>query len=79
MILLLDTNILSDMIHNPQGRVAARLASIGDATVATSVIVAGELRYGCIRKGSPRLTERIEAALREIESLPIDAAAALYG
>jgi tRNA(fMet)-specific endonuclease VapC len=78
VIVLLDTNILSDMVRNPGGRAARRLAAIGEATVATSVIVAGELRFGCIRKGSARLTERVEAVLREIETLAVDAAAAPF-
>ncbi len=68
---LLDTNIVSDLVRNPGGRAAARLAAVGDGDIATSVIVAGELRYGCLRKGSSRLTERVEALLREIEILSL--------
>jgi len=68
---LLDTNIVSDLVRNPGGRAAARLAEVGDGDIATSVIVAGELRYGCLRKGSSRLTERVEALLREIEILSL--------
>jgi len=77
---LLDTNIISDLVRNPQGQAAARLKAVGDAGVITSVIVAGELRYGCLKKGSVRLTERVEAVLREIDVLGLDpAAAAIYG
>jgi tRNA(fMet)-specific endonuclease VapC len=77
---LLDTNIISDLVRNPQGRAATRLKAVGDAGVVTSVIVAGELRYGCLKKGSVRLTERVEAVLREIDVLGVDpAAAAIYG
>ena len=44
------------------------------------MIVAGELRYGCLRKGSARLTERVEAVLREIEVLPLKPeVSAIYG
>jgi tRNA(fMet)-specific endonuclease VapC len=68
---MLDTNIISDLVRNPGGRAAARLAEVGDEDVATSVIVAGELRYGCVNKGSARLTERVEAVLREIEVLSL--------
>ncbi len=68
---MLDTNIISDLVRNPGGHAAQRLAEVGDDAVATSVIVAGELRYGCLRKGSLRLTERVEAVLREIEILPL--------
>ena len=77
---LLDTDVLSDLVRNPQGRAAQVLALRGEATVATSVIVAGELRYGCARKDAPRLTERVEALLAEIAVLPLDAeVTASYG
>ncbi len=80
MTLLLDTNIISDMVRNPQGAAASRLALVGDMGVATSVIVAGELRYGCLKKGSPRLTERVEAVLREIDVIGVDPSmATVYG
>lgn len=68
---VLDTSIISDLVRNPGGRAAARLAEVGDDDVATSVIVAGELRYGCRKKGSARLTERVEAVLREINILSL--------
>ena len=65
---------------NPQGLAATRLQAVGDTGVVTSVIVAGELRYGCLKKGSSRLTERVEAVLREIDVLGVDPAAAMvYG
>ena len=77
---MLDTNIISDLVRNPGGRAAERLAEVGDGEVATSVIVAGELRYGCLRKGSARLTERVEAVLREIDVLSLKPeVGALYG
>lgn len=77
---LLDTNIISDLVRNPHGLAASRLKAIGDIGIVTSVIVAGELRYGCLKKGSFRLTERVEAVLREIDVLGVEpAAAAIYG
>jgi tRNA(fMet)-specific endonuclease VapC len=71
MMFMLDTSIISDLVRNPGGQAAERLAEVGDGDIATSVIVAGELRYGCLKKGSARLTERVEALLREIEVLPL--------
>lgn len=47
---LLDTNIVSDLVRNPQRRAAAMIASTGEAAVATSLIVAAELRYGAAKK-----------------------------
>lgn len=72
---LLDTNIISDLVSQPQGRVARRIAQIGDRQILTSAIVAAELRYGCRKAGSVRLSATIEAMLFEIETIPFDEAA----
>jgi tRNA(fMet)-specific endonuclease VapC len=32
---LLDTNIVSDLVRNPQGRAAAKIAEVGEDAVAT--------------------------------------------
>lgn len=77
---LLDTNIVSDLIRNPQGRVTDRIREVGEAQVATSIIVAAELRYGAVKKASPRLTAQVEAVLGAIEVLPFEEPAdAVYG
>lgn len=72
---LLDTNIISDLVSQPQGRVARRIAQIGDRQILTSAIVAAELRYGCRNAGSVRRSATIEAMLFEIETIPFDEAA----
>lgn len=69
---LLDTNILSDLIRHPQGAVARRIAEIGEHEIATSVIVAAELRFGAARKGSPRLTAQMQAVLRLLPVLALE-------
>lgn len=69
---LLDTNILSDLVRNPQGRIAARIAQAGEAVVATSIIVAAELRYGAAKKGSDRLAAQVEAILAVMDVLPFE-------
>jgi tRNA(fMet)-specific endonuclease VapC len=77
---MLDTNIVSDLARHPQGRVAGRIASVGPETIRVSIITAAELRYGCARKGSPRLSAQIGAILDAIPVLPFDAPAdAAYG
>jgi tRNA(fMet)-specific endonuclease VapC len=68
---MLDTNIVSELIRNPAGRAAQRARAAGDS-VCVSIIVAAELRYGCARKGSPRLLRRVEEFLREVRVLPFD-------
>jgi tRNA(fMet)-specific endonuclease VapC len=69
---LLDTNILADLLRNPGGRVARRLAIVGEATVCTSIVVACELRYGAAKKGSRTLSARVENLLESLEVLPLD-------
>jgi tRNA(fMet)-specific endonuclease VapC len=59
---LLDTNIVSDLVRNPQGRVAQHIRKLGEAQVSTSIVVAAELRYGAIKKGSPRLSAQRSCA-----------------
>jgi tRNA(fMet)-specific endonuclease VapC len=36
---MLDTNIVSDLIINPQGKVAKRIAKLGEDNICTSIIV----------------------------------------
>ncbi|MEL6063079.1 MULTISPECIES: type II toxin-antitoxin system VapC family toxin [unclassified Methylobacterium] len=67
---LLDTNILSALIRSPRGSVAERIREIGEAGIYTSAIVAAELRYGALRKGSERLSRQIEAVLDTIPITP---------
>jgi tRNA(fMet)-specific endonuclease VapC len=70
---LLDTNIVSDLVRNPQGRITQRIRKVGEAQICTSIIVAAELRYGSAKKRSPRLTAQLNAILSALEVLPFDA------
>ena len=45
---------VSDLIRNPQGKAAKRIAKVGEENICTSIIVAAELRYGCAKRGSER-------------------------
>jgi tRNA(fMet)-specific endonuclease VapC len=77
---MLDTNIISDLIRNPQGKAAKRIARVGEDNIYTSIIVAAELRYVCAKSGSKRLLRAVEDLLGEITVLPFDAPAdAEYG
>lgn len=69
---LLDTNIISDLVRNPKGRVAKHIARVGEKNVCTSIIVAAELRYGCAKSGSKRILEAVESLLGELEVLPLE-------
>lgn len=72
---LLDTNILSDLIRNPHGKAARRIARAGEDNICTSIIVAAELRYGAAKSGSARLCKAVEDLLGEIAVLPFEAPA----
>jgi tRNA(fMet)-specific endonuclease VapC len=77
---MLHANIISDLIKNPQGRAAKRIAKVGEDNICTSIIVAAELRYGCAKSGSKRLLKAVEDLLGEINVLPFDVPAdADYG
>ena len=69
---LLDTNILSDLVRNPQGGVAAQIAKAGEDSVCTNIIVAAELRYGAAKSSSTKLAERINLILSALEILPLE-------
>jgi tRNA(fMet)-specific endonuclease VapC len=77
---MLDTNIISDLIRNPRGRAAKRIARVGEDNICTSIIVAAELRYGCAKSGSKRLLKAVDDLLGEIHVLPFEIPAdAEYG
>ncbi|WP_436216480.1 type II toxin-antitoxin system VapC family toxin [Bradyrhizobium sp. LjRoot220] len=69
---MLDTNIISDLVRNPQGKAAKRIAKVGEGNICTSIMVAVELRYGCAKSGSARLLKAVEDLLGEIEVLPLE-------
>jgi tRNA(fMet)-specific endonuclease VapC len=70
---LLDTNILSHLVREPQGVVAAKIAEVGEDNVVTSIIVACEMRYGAAKRGSKRLLRQVETVLDAMTVLPLDA------
>ena len=72
---MLDTNIVSDLLRNPQGKIAQKIQRLGEAKVCTSIIVAAELRYGVIKRGSPQLSAQLEAILGALEILPLESPA----
>ena len=69
---LLDTNILSDLIRDPQGPVAQRISATGESMICTSIVVAAELRFGAEKSGSSTLADRIDLLLSAVEILPLE-------
>lgn len=77
---LLDTNIVSDLMRNPQGGAARHLARVGEQNVHTSIIVASELRYGAAWKKSETLTRRVEVVLGVLDVMAFESPAdRIYG
>jgi tRNA(fMet)-specific endonuclease VapC len=64
---LLDTNILSNVISQPKGRIAARMTKTGSGEICTSIIVAAEMRFGAVKSGSPRLSTRVAELLDRVD------------
>ncbi|HBI22452.1 MAG TPA: VapC toxin family PIN domain ribonuclease [Legionella sp.] len=75
---LLDTNILSDVIKNPQGMAAKRMMALDNNDLFTSIIVASEIRYGVEKKKSALLSSRVELLLQMLDVLPFDVDADRY-
>lgn len=69
---MLDTNIVSSIIRQPHSELAGRIANMRRQAFGISLVVAAELRYGALRKGSPRLTRQVEAVLEGIDVLPLE-------
>ncbi len=75
---LLDTNVVSDLVRHPQGRIMQRIRELSESQVCTSIIVAAELRYGATKKGSQRLAAQLEAVLGALDVLPFEAPADVF-
>ena len=69
---LLGTNILSDLVGQPQGKVATRIAKVGEDAICTSIIVAAEFRSVAERSGSKQLAERVDLILSALEILSLE-------
>lgn len=77
---MFDTNIVSDLVRNPHGLVTRNIVRVSAESICISIITAAELRYGCARKGSPKLLANVEAILASIQIMAFDVPAdAEYG
>ena len=80
MRFLLDTNVVSNLVRDPHGRVTEHVARVGEEHVGTSIIVAAELRYGAAKKGSSQLSVQLEKILGVLEVMPFEVPAdTVYG
>lgn len=70
---LLDTNIISALMRNPSGPVGKRIDIEPDDAIVTSLVVAGELRFGAARVGNDAFSARIAQMLLLFPVLALDA------
>lgn len=71
---LLDTNMVSELVKNPQGIVAGNIMSAEvEEQCCTSIVVACELRYGAAKKNSAKLSFNLEQVLNLLPILPLQA------
>lgn len=69
---LLDTNILSDAIKNPQGNVAKQMGILDKTSILTSIIVAAEMQYGIAKRKSSVLSERVNTLFKYLTIVSFD-------
>lgn len=75
MAYLFDTGTLTALLRDPAGPVVRRIAAVGERQVATSVIVAAELRYAVEGRGSVRQRSGVDVLLDGLAVLPLEAGA----
>jgi tRNA(fMet)-specific endonuclease VapC len=77
---LLDTNIVSDVMRNPDGPAEQALRKNADAEIGISLIVKGEVLFGLVRNANTKGRKRFDVLLEAIEvwSMP-DGVADIYG
>ena len=75
---MLDTNVVSDIVREPDGHVARRIAALEQRSFGISVVVSAELLYGAARSGSSSLKRQLNAVLEAIETVPLDQPADRY-
>ena len=80
--LMLDTNIISHMLRDPNGQAAQRAMAHNQANanrpLYASVMVKCELQYGLTKRPSPRLDVAYQGVMASIDVLPITAEVASH-
>jgi tRNA(fMet)-specific endonuclease VapC len=57
---LLDTNIISQMMRNPDGKVVQKIAAVGEKHVFTSLLAIAEIRFGIAKTQSKKLAKALD-------------------
>jgi tRNA(fMet)-specific endonuclease VapC len=75
---MLDTNIISELIRNPEGAVQQVVTRVGTPTISISSIVASELRFGYLKRKSDRLAHLVENMIARVEVVSYDDVASIH-
>jgi tRNA(fMet)-specific endonuclease VapC len=77
---LLDTNIVSDVMRNPEGPAELALRERADEEIGISLIVKGEVLFGLVRNANAKGRKRFDVLLDAIEVWPMqEGVADIYG
>ncbi len=68
---MLDTNIVSELARSPFGKCAQKLRKIGVETLCISIVTSAELRFGLMKRGSPKLYQQVDAILNELDVIAL--------
>lgn len=81
-LVMLDTNIISDLMRNPKGKSNLRLqqfmAAQPDLKVCASLVADCEISFGLLCKPSKLLQQAYADLLRVIEIIPLDLSVSSY-
>lgn len=66
MAYLLDTNVISALVRNPQGAVAKKIADVGEDRVFTSSIVSSEVYFGVDKNGNDELRGKVNRIMARL-------------
>lgn len=69
---MLDTNIVSSIIRQPDGSAAQRLRRQASGTTCMSIVTLAELRFGAARVASVRISNKIDQLLELVPALPLE-------
>ena len=67
---MLDTNMISAIVFEPQGKVFRKLVEMGEANVFTSIFVHAEVWYGVRKKGSEELAKKVSNVTKRLFVAP---------
>ncbi len=70
---LLDTNIISALEKAPDGPLLSRITVAGIDNIVTSIIVAGEMRFGIMKAQTEEQRKGLETLIGTISVLPLEA------